>query len=255
MSNTDIPDTRPSAAAPAQPRDRTHWLYIAVIVAVGLGIAVGFIFGEDATKLKPLGDGFVALIKMMISPIIFCTIVLGVGSVRKAAQVGKVGGLAMGYFLVMSTVALFIGLVVGNLLNPGSGLNLTAEASKAAKEQAGEGAGGTVDFLLGIIPTTLVSAFTSGEVLETLLVALLVGFALQSMGPAGAPVLRGITHIQRLVFKVLAMIMWLAPVGAFGAMAAVVGSAGFDALKSLAVITWGSTRPVQCSSVSCSPRC
>jgi aerobic C4-dicarboxylate transport protein len=237
MSTTSPPDTRDPAPAPR--RDRTHWLYIAVIVAVGLGICVGFVFGEDATKLKPLGDGFVALIKMMISPIIFCTIVLGVGSVRRAAQVGKVGGLAMAYFLTMSTVALFIGLVVGNLLNPGSGLNLTEEASKEATKQAGEGAGGTVDFLLGIIPTTLVSAFTSGEVLETLLVALLVGFALQSLGTAGEPVLRGISHIQRLVFKVLAMIMWLAPIGAFGAMAAVVGSAGFDALKSLAVIMLG----------------
>jgi aerobic C4-dicarboxylate transport protein len=238
MSSTQSPDA-PAAETASAPRDRTHWLYIAVIVAVGLGIAVGFLFGEDATKLKPLGDGFVALIKMMISPIIFCTIVLGVGSVRRAAQVGKVGGLAMGYFLVMSTVALFIGLAVGNLLDPGSGLNLTEEASKAGAEQAGEGAGGTIDFLLGIIPTTLVSAFTSGEVLETLLVALLVGFAVQAMGPAGEPVLRGITHIQRLVFKILAMIMWAAPIGAFGAMAAVVGSAGLDALKSLAVIMFG----------------
>jgi aerobic C4-dicarboxylate transport protein len=239
MSTTDNPDTRTADPAPEPRRDRTHWLYIAVIIAVGLGIGVGFIFGEDATKLKPLGDGFVALIKMMISPIIFCTIVLGVGSVRRAAQVGKVGGLAMGYFLVMSTVALFIGLVVGNLLNPGSGLDLTDEVSKAGAEQAGEGAGGAIEFLLGIIPTTLVSAFTSGEVLETLLVALLVGFAVQAMGAAGEPVLRGIGHIQRLVFKVLAMIMWAAPIGAFGAIAAVVGSAGLDALKSLAVIMLG----------------
>ena len=128
---------------------------------------------------------------MMISPIIFCTIVLGIGSVRQAAKVGKVGGLALGYFLVMSTVALAIGLVVGNLLHPGAGLQLDATAASAGQEQAAE-AGSTADFLLGIIPTTLFSALTSGEVLQTLLVALLVGFALQAMGSAGEPILRGI---------------------------------------------------------------
>jgi aerobic C4-dicarboxylate transport protein len=235
MTTSGLPDGAAPEAAGGR-RDRTHWLYIAVIAAVALGIAVGFIFGADAERLKPLGDGFVAMIRMMISPIIFCTIVLGVGSVRRATQVGRVGGLALGYFVVMSTVALIIGLLVGNLLDPGSGLNLSDEVSKAGKAAAGEAGGGTVDFLLGIIPTTLVSAFTEGEVLQTLLVALLVGFAVQALGRAGEPVLVGIGHIQRLVFRMLAMIMWLAPIGAFGAMAAVVGSAGLDALKSLAVI-------------------
>ncbi|MEV6314658.1 cation:dicarboxylase symporter family transporter [Streptomyces sp. NPDC051776] len=220
-------------------RDRTHYLYLAVIGAVLLGIVVGFAAPGVAVELKPLGTGFVNLIKMMISPIIFCTIVLGVGSVRRAAKVGAVGGLALGYFLVMSTVALGIGLVVGNILEPGSGLELT-EAARSAGEAEAEGAAtSTPDFLLGIIPTTLVSAFTSGEVLQTLLVALLVGFALQAMRSAGEPIIRGIGHIQRLVFRVLAMIMWAAPIGAFGAIAAVVGETGLDALKSLAVIMIG----------------
>ncbi|MFJ2649623.1 cation:dicarboxylate symporter family transporter [Streptomyces sp. NPDC087420] len=220
-------------------RDRTHYLYIAVIVAVALGILVGFAAPGVAVELKPLGTGFVNLIKMMISPIIFCTIVLGVGSVRKAAKVGAVGGLALGYFMVMSTVALAIGLVVGNILEPGSGLHLT-EATKGVGAAQAEGASESLpDFLLGIIPKTMVSAFTEGEVLQTLLVALLAGFALQAMGKAGEPVLRGIGHIQRLVFRILAMIMWAAPVGAFGAMAAVVGETGVDALKSLAVIMIG----------------
>ncbi|HEU5484132.1 MAG TPA: cation:dicarboxylase symporter family transporter, partial [Microlunatus sp.] len=216
-------------------KDRTHWLYLSVIIAVGLGIAVGLIFPELGKALKPLGTGFVNLIKMMISPVIFCTIVLGVGSVRSAAHVGKVGGLALGYFLAMSTVALTIGLVVGNLIHPGSGLNITADVAKAGADQAGE-SGSTTDFLLGVIPTTLFSALTEGEVLQTLLVALLVGFALQAMGAAGKPVLRGVEHLQRVVFRVLAMIMWVAPVGAFGAMAGVVGETGVDALKSLAVL-------------------
>ncbi|MFD7624779.1 cation:dicarboxylate symporter family transporter [Streptomyces sp. NPDC059851] len=221
-------------------RDKTHYLYIAVIAAVVLGITVGFAAPGMAVELKPLGTGFVNLIKMMISPVIFCTIVLGIGSVRKAAKVGAVGGLALGYFMIMSTVALAIGLVVGNLLEPGSGLHLTEAAKHAGEAQAKAGeAQTTQEFLLGIIPTTLVSAFTGGQVLQTLLVALLCGFALQAMGRAGEPVLRGIGHVQKLVFRVLAMIMWAAPVGAFGAIAAVVGATGIDALKSLAVIMIG----------------
>jgi Na+/H+-dicarboxylate symporter len=228
-----------SDAAPRQRRDRTHWLYIAVVLAVLAGVAVGLIWPDFGVELAPLGTGFVALIKMLISPIIFCTIVLGIGSVRQAARVGRVGGLALGYFLVMSTVALAIGLIVGNLLHPGSGLDITKEIQDAGAGAVGEESTGTVDFLLGVIPLTLVSAFTEGSVLQTLFVALLVGFAVQSLGARGEPILVAIGYLQRLVFKILAMIMWLAPVGAFGAMAAVVGSAGVDALKSLAVIMFG----------------
>ena len=226
------------AGAPDAPvrKDRTHWLYVAVIVAVLAGVAVGFLAPGVAKELKPLGTGFVSLIKMMISPIIFCTIVIGVGSVRQAAKVGKVGGLALGYFLVMSTVALIIGLIVGNLIDPGAGLHLTDEARELGSTAAGDEHVGTVDFLLGVIPTTLFSAFTSGKILQTLFVALLVGFALQTLGGRGEPILRAVGHLQRLVFKILAMIMWAAPIGAFGAMAAVVGETGADALKSLAMV-------------------
>ena len=236
-----------TSTGPRQRRDRTHFLYIAVIIAVVLGIIVGFLLpeplpGQDSTgaqdALKALGTGFVALIKMMISPIIFCTIVLGIGSVAKAAKVGKVGTLALGYFLVMSTVALIIGLVVGNILHPGDGLQLTDQIREAGQEQVKESEG-PIEFLLGIIPTTMVSAFTTESVLQTLLVALLSGFGLQKLGTKGEPILRGIGHIQRLVFRVLAMIMWAAPVGAFGAIAAVVAETGWDALKSLAIIMVG----------------
>lgn len=234
---------QPPQPEPQQARrraDRTHYLYLAVIAAVLAGIAVGFAAPGVAVELKPLGTGFVNLIKMMISPVIFCTIVLGIGSVRKAAKVGAVGGLALGYFMIMSTVALAIGLVVGNLLEPGSGLHLTDSLRHAGEAQAkGASHESTAAFVLGIIPTTMVSAFTGGEVLQTLLVALLAGFALQAMGPAGEPVLRGIGHLQKLVFRILAMVMWAAPVGAFGAIAAVVGATGLDALKSLAVIMIG----------------
>ncbi|MEU9138171.1 cation:dicarboxylase symporter family transporter [Streptomyces sp. NPDC048404] len=231
------PQTAP--AAPAAKRDRTHYLYIAVIGAVVLGIAVGLIAPDFAVELKPIGTGFVNLIKMMISPIIFCTIVLGIGSVRKAAKVGAVGGIALGYFLVMSLVALAIGLVVGNILEPGSSLAMTDAVKQAGQGQVSAEALPPVDFVLSIIPTTMISAFTEGQVLQTLLVALLTGFALQAMGAAGQPVLRGVEHIQRLVFRILAMVMWAAPLGAFGAIAAVTGSAGLDALKSLAVLMLG----------------
>ena len=226
------------APTPTRRRDRTHLLYIAVIAAVALGIAVGLIWPDFGKELKPLGTGFVNLIKMMISPIIFCTIVLGVGSVAKAAKVGKVGTLAIGYFLVMSTVALIIGLVVGNILHPGDGLALTDALRDEGQGQVEESVG-TVDFLLGIIPTTLFSAFTEGDVLQTLVIALLTGFAVQALRGKGQPILVAVEYLQRLVFRILAMIMWAAPVGAFGAIAAVVGETGVDALKSLAVLMLG----------------
>ncbi|MDG4814134.1 cation:dicarboxylase symporter family transporter [Micromonospora sp. WMMD956] len=234
-------DTTPTATAKSTParRDPTRYLYLAVIAAALAGIVVGLVAPEVGKALKPLGTGFVALIKMMISPVIFCTIVLGVGSVRQAAKVGKVGGLALGYFLLMSTVALAIGLAVGNVIQPGAGLDLGAQTADAGQAAAAGESGGTAEFLLGIIPTTLVSALTGGEVLQTLLVALLVGFAVQGMGGRGEPVLRAVGLLQRLVFKVLAMIMWVAPIGAFGAMAAVVGATGLDALTSLAQIMLG----------------
>jgi aerobic C4-dicarboxylate transport protein len=230
-----------SAPTPQRRRDRTHWLYLAVIAAVVLGITVGFVFPEFATSLKWLGTAFVGLIKMLIAPVIFCTIVLGIGSVRKAASVGRIGGLALGYFVLMSTVALTIGLVVGNVLHPGDGLHLS-EALRGQGAELASGAehgGGMSGFLLSLIPTSLLSALTEGSVLQTLLVALLVGFALQAMGRSGEPILRGVGYVQKLVFRILAMIMWLAPIGAFGAMAAVVGETGLDALKSLAVLMVG----------------
>ena len=227
--------------AHAPRRDRTHWLYIAVLVAVVGGVAVGLIAPGVGKDIAVLGTLFVSLIKMMITPVIFCTIVLGIGSVRKAATVGKVGGLALGYFLLMSTVALAIGLVVGNLLSPGSGMHLSAQATgQGAKlaEKAHE-AGGLMDFVAHIIPETLFSALTSGNVLQALFIALLVGFAVQAMGTAGEPILRGIGHLQKLVFRVLIMILWLAPIGAFGAMAGVVGQTGWRAVTQLLTLMLG----------------
>ncbi|MBC7723333.1 MAG: cation:dicarboxylase symporter family transporter [Burkholderiaceae bacterium] len=215
--------------------DRQHYLYIFVIIAVIAGTFLGLFVPEFAKTLEPLGKAFIGLIKMMIAPIIFCTIVLGVGSVAKAATVGKVGGLALGYFVAMSTFALAIGLLVGNIIQPGAGLDISGTTYDADVADSK----GTSDFLLGIIPTSLLSSLTSGSILQTLFVALLVGFALQALGSKGTPVLDGIRNVQVLVFRILTMIMWTAPIGAFGAIAAVVGSTGIQAVISLATLMIG----------------
>jgi aerobic C4-dicarboxylate transport protein len=227
--------TQPAGAGttPRRRLDKSHYLYIAVIVAVVAGVIVGLASPETGVALKPLGTGFVALIKMMISPVIFCTIVLGIGSIAKAATVGRVGGLALLYFIVMSTFALVIGLVVGNVLHPGEGLTVTT-----TYEAEGE-ASSMVDFVLGIIPTTLVSPLTGESVLQTLFVALLVGFAIQQLGARGKPALEAVRLIQSIVFRVLTMILWVAPVGAFGAIAAVVGETGWGAVVQLGTLMLG----------------
>jgi aerobic C4-dicarboxylate transport protein len=240
---TTEPDAaKPPPETPEKPekRDKTHWLYIAVIVAVVGGVIVGLLAPGVGKSVGILGTMFVSLIKMMIVPVIFCTIVLGIGKVRAAATVGKVGGLAFVYFLVMSTVALAIGLVVGNLLSPGTGLNLAKTSSKGGQlaEQAQE-AGGLSDFVQHIIPTSFFSSLTEGNVLQALFVALLVGFAVQTLGGSREPVLRGIEHLQKLVFKVLAMILWVAPIGAFGAIANVVGQTGWAAVTQLLTLMLG----------------
>ncbi|MGO4385165.1 cation:dicarboxylate symporter family transporter [Specibacter sp. RAF43] len=225
---------RRESATKARRLDKTHWLYLAVVVGVVLGVLVGLVFpGKHgfAASLKPMGDAFIGLIKMMITPIIFCTIVIGVGSIKKAATVGKVGGLALLYFMVMTTFALGIGMVVGNIIPIGSGLHLQDAVYKTTAE-----ASTTQDFILGIIPESMFSALTSGNILQTLLIALLTGFALQKMGRAGQAVLTGIGHIQTLVFRILIMIMWTAPIGAFGAIAAVVGVTGWAAIGALGLL-------------------
>jgi aerobic C4-dicarboxylate transport protein len=214
-----------STAKPARRGlDKTHWLYIAVIAAVVLGAAIGLLAPEVGKSLKPIGTMFISLIKMVIAPIIFCTLVIGVGSIAKAATVGKVGGLALLYFMVMSTVALGIGLVVGNIIHPGAGLHLKPYAASSGAEE-----NSTVKFLMDMIPADI-------PVLPTLVLALMVGFALQSMGKAGEPVLNAVRHIQKVVFKLMMMIMWLAPLGAFGAIAAVVGATGWAAIGSMAIL-------------------
>ncbi|OSC41648.1 C4-dicarboxylate transporter DctA [Mycobacterium decipiens] len=222
-------------------RDRTHWLYLAVIVAVVAGVIVGLAAPSTGKGVAVLGTVFVNLIRMMISPVIFCTIVLGIGSVRKATTVGKVGGLAFAYFLVMSTVALGIGLIVGNLLNPGSDLHLSPGAVGSGAALAGQSAEsrGIAGFIQEIIPRSLLSALTEGNVLQALFVALLVGFAIQGLGSSGEPILRAVGYLQKVVFKVLVMVLWLAPIGAFGAIANIVATTGWAAVTNLLMLMAG----------------
>lgn len=227
-----------AGAAPRKKKDRTHYLYIAVIIAVLSGIIFGLVAPDAAMNFKVLGTWFVKLITMMIGPIIFCTIVLGIGSVRKAAQVGRAGGMALVYFMVMSTFALGIGLVVGNILAPGTGMNVTPGGADEYVKEA-KSSGGVEEFVGSIIPDSILSSLTSGSVLQALFVALLVGFAVQRMGETGEAVLRVVSGLQKVVFRVLAMILWVAPVGAFGAMAAVVGESGASAVGELAKLMAG----------------
>ena len=179
--------------------DRHTWLYVSVLLAVVLGAVVGLVWPEVGQAFEPLGKGFVALIKMMIAPIIFCTIVVGVGSIAKAATVGKIGGLALLYFMIMSTFALAIGLVVGNIIHPGAGLDMASSTYDAVEAEAKT----TQEFILGIIPTTFFSAFTGESVLQVLFIALLVGFALQGLGDRGAPIMEAVKQLQKLVFRIL----------------------------------------------------
>lgn len=211
-------------------------LYVQVIIAIVLGILVGALFPKFGEALKPLGDIFVKLIKMVIAPIIFATVVSGVAHMRDTRKVGRVGGKALIYFEVVSTLALIIGMVVMNVLRPGAGMNVdpaTLDTAGLTKYTEAAGEMTVWDHILKIIPDTLVSAFTGGELLPVLLVALLFGFALMRLGKLGDQILYGIDALNQVVFVILGFIMRLAPIGAFGAMAFTVGKYGLKSLTSL----------------------
>jgi aerobic C4-dicarboxylate transport protein len=220
-------------------RARTRRLYTLVIVAIAIGIVVGLVAPETGAKMKPLGDGFIKLVKMTIGPLIFCTVVSGIAGMKSMKAVGKAGGLALLYFEVMSTVALLLGLLIVNVVGPGVGMNLDPAKLDATGVAAYTGAGHKLtftDFVLDIIPDTLVGAFTRGDLLPVLLIALLFGFALHRAGERGKPILRGVEQIGHVVFGIVAIIMYVAPIGAFGAMAFTVGKHGVGALASLGAL-------------------
>ena len=211
-------------------------LYVQVLIAIVLGIIVGHFFSKTGTALKPLGDAFISLIKMMIAPVIFCTVVHGIASMRDLGKVGRVGLKALVYFELVSTLALAIGLVVGELVHPGSGFNIDAASLDPksvsgyvtrAKEES------FVQHLLAIIPNTFVDAFAKGDLLQVLLIAILTGFAVSRMGALGDKIAGAIEAIGKMLFRIIGIIVRAAPIGAFGAMAFTIGAYGIGALLNL----------------------
>lgn len=212
-------------------------LYVQVLFAIAAGILLGHFYPAAAVAMKPLGDGFIKLIKMIIAPIIFCTVVLGIAGMDDMKKVGRVGGKTMLYFEIVSTFALFIGLLIVNLVKPGAGMNVdpssldaSAISTYATKAQAQT----TTDFMMNIIPTSVVDAFAKGDILQVLLFSIIFGSALAYLGERVKPTVAIIENLSLALFRVVAMIMKLAPIGAFGAISFTIGKYGLESLLPLA---------------------
>src|SRR5450432_1344245 len=211
-------------------------LYLQVVTGIVIGIVLGYFYPETGAAMKPLGDGFIKLIKMIIAPIIFCTVVVGIAGMEDMKKVGKTGGLALLYFEIVSSIALLVGLVIINVVQPGAGMNIDVATLDPKNVAAVTSAGkmqGTVEFLLAIIPSTVIDAFAKGEILQVLLFAVLFGFALHRFGGRGTLVFDMIEKTSHVLFAIVGVIMKLAPIGAFGAMAFTIGKYGVGSLLSL----------------------
>lgn len=214
-------------------------LYVQVLIAIAIGIFLGHFYPDIAVQMRPLGTAFINLIKMIIAPIIFCTVVTGIAGMENLKAVGRTGGIALGYFLVVTTIALVVGLVVVNIFQPGAGMNIDVSTFSAAEKAIASGYSqkaqetGFIPFLMNIIPKTFVTAFTSGEILQVLLIAILFAFALHHAGHKGKIVYDFIESISSVIFNMINMIMRVAPVGAFGAIAFTIGKEGIGSLVSL----------------------
>ncbi|KGM30339.1 dicarboxylate/amino acid:cation symporter, partial [Inquilinus limosus] len=231
-----------SHAADATPRPPVPFyrhLYVQVLIAVVIGVLLGHFWPETGASLQPLGDGFIKLVKMIIAPVIFLTVVTGIASMHDLEKVGRVGAKAMIYFLVFSTLALIVGLVIANLVQPGAGLNIdpaTLDPKAVEKYTTQAHDQSIVGFLLNVIPTTMVSAFVGGDILQVLFVSVLFGIGLAMTGEKGAPVLNFLKAVSGAVFKVVAILMKAAPIGAFGAMAFTIGKFGIGSVINLAFL-------------------
>jgi aerobic C4-dicarboxylate transport protein len=226
---------------PAVPESsgKRNTLYLQVLAAIVVGVLVGYLWPDFGASLKPLGDGFIKLVKMLIAPIIFATVVVGLAGMGDLKKVGRVGGKALLYFEIVSTLALIIGLVVANVFTPGAGVHANAATldakAVASYTKAAQGQS-TTEFLLHIIPNTFVGAFAEGEILQVLLLAVLFGIALGQIGEHGRPVLNLINEVSRVIFGIVSMVTKLAPVAAFGAMAFTIGKYGLRSLVSLGAL-------------------
>jgi len=217
--------------------NKSKSLYIQVIIAIVLGVLLGHFYPSLGADMKPLGDGFIKLIKMIIAPVIFCTVVIGIAGMEDMKKVGKTGGYALLYFEVVSTISLIIGLIIVNAIQPGSGMHVDP-AALDTKGIASYTAPGkmqtTTDFLLNIIPNSVVDAFAKGDMLQVLLFSVLFGFALHSFGGRGCVVFDLVERLSHVLFRIVNMIMRVAPIGAFGAMAFTIGKHGVGSLVQLA---------------------
>jgi aerobic C4-dicarboxylate transport protein len=214
-----------------------HSLYVQVITAIIIGVLLGHFLPDLGEAMKPLGDGFIKLIKMMIAPIIFCTVVVGIAGMENMKKVGKTGGFALLYFEIVSTIALIVGLVIVNLVQPGAGMNVDPASldANAVAQYTGPGKmHTTTEFIMHIIPNTIVGAFAEGEMLQVLLISVLFGFGLHSFGGRGTLVFDVIEKSSHVLFGIVGIIMKVAPIGAFGAMAFTIGKYGIASLLPLA---------------------
>ena len=212
-------------------------LYVQVLFAIACGVLLGYLEPKMGVDLKPLGDGFIKLVKMIIAPVIFCTVVHGIAGMQDMKKVGRVGGKALLYFEIVSTFALLIGLVVANVAKPGAGFNadLSTLDTKAVEGFAAKAhAQSTVEFILNIIPNTFIDAFAKGDILQVLLIAILFGFSLAAAGEKGKPVFDFVEQVSHVLFGIVNTVMKLAPLGAFGAMAFTIGKYGVGALVPMA---------------------
>src|ERR1700753_2738957 len=221
------------------PRPLYRSLYFQVIVAIVIGVMVGHFAPATGEAMKPLGDAFIKLIKMIIAPIIFCTVVVGIAGMEDMKKVGKTGGLALLYFEIVSGLALVVGLLIVNVVQPGAGMNVdpkTLDAKAVATVTSGRKMESTTDFLMNIIPSTVVDAFAKGEILQVLLFALMFGFALHSFGGRGTLIFDFVEKISHVFFGIVGIIMKVAPIGAFGAMAFTIGKYGIGSMVSLGML-------------------
>jgi aerobic C4-dicarboxylate transport protein len=214
-------------------------LYVQVLLAIAAGVVLGYCLPDAGTAMQPLGDAFIRLIKMLVAPIIFCTVVLGIAGMEQMKQVGKTGGLALAYFEVVSTLALLVGLLVVNLVKPGVGMNIDAASldGKAISKYTNSPAmNGVPDFLLNLIPTSVVDAFARGDILQVLLFSVLFGFGLHALGGRNNLVFEFIERLSQVLFGIVGLVMRVAPIGAFGAMAFTIGKYGVGSLQSLGML-------------------
>jgi aerobic C4-dicarboxylate transport protein len=237
--SSPIVTAEPDAAPPADPRRKPFYasLWVQVLIAMVVAVALGYFSPARAVAMKPLGDAFIRMITMIITILIFCTVVTGIAGMQDLKKVGRVGGKALLYFEIVSTIALVVGLIVGNVVRPGSGFNINPATldARAVADYAGQAKAQSVtEFLMHIVPITVTDAFAKGDILQVVFVSILFGFALSSGGPRAKPIVGLLESLTHVVFRVVNILMRFAPIGAFGAMAFTIGKYGFASLGPLA---------------------